>query len=139
MALPLPVEMTRRVMSSTFIANPSRRIVQENPGETFTYVVQRGDTLAGVALRLGVKQSELKRANHMYGSKTLMTGQVITENRGSCCIAALGLCLSPYRFCDKTPFTEAVTRFYRCVRKQPELKYVRCIQRVVIRSTYGLN
>lgn len=63
--------------------------MQENPGETFTYVVQRGDTLAGVALRLGVKQSELKRANHMYGSKTLMTGQVITDNRGSCCVAAL--------------------------------------------------
>lgn len=41
-----------------------------------TYVVQRGDTLAGVALRLGVKQSELKRANHMYGSRTLVAGQV---------------------------------------------------------------
>jgi len=39
-------------------------------------VVQRGDTLAGVALRLGVKQSELKRANHMYGSGTLLPGQV---------------------------------------------------------------
>lgn len=43
------------------------------------YVVKRGDTLAGVALRLGVKQSELKRANHMYGSKTLVTGQVRTR------------------------------------------------------------
>lgn len=43
-----------------------------------TYVVQRGDTLAGVALRLGVKQSELKRANRMYGSRTLVPGQVNT-------------------------------------------------------------
>ncbi|CAM9692102.1 unnamed protein product, partial [Ectocarpus fasciculatus] len=42
-----------------------------------SYVVQRGDTLAGVALRLGVKQSELKRANHMYGSRTLVAGQVL--------------------------------------------------------------
>lgn len=43
-----------------------------------TYIVQRGDTLAGVALRLGLKQSDLKRANHMYGSKSLITGQVRT-------------------------------------------------------------
>lgn len=42
------------------------------------YVVQRGDTLAGVALRLGVKQSELKRENHMYGSRSLIAGQVCT-------------------------------------------------------------
>eukprot|EP00752_Nemacystus_decipiens_P008772 g7827.t1 len=42
-----------------------------------TYVVQRGDTLAGVALRLGVKKSELKRANRMYGSRTLVAGQVL--------------------------------------------------------------
>lgn len=48
---------------------------QENASDD-TYVVQRGDTLAGVALRLGVKQSELKRANHMYGSRTLVAGQV---------------------------------------------------------------
>ena len=40
-----------------------------------TYVVQRGDTLAGVALRLGMKVSDLKRANRMYGSKTLIMGQ----------------------------------------------------------------
>ncbi|CAM9858559.1 unnamed protein product, partial [Scytosiphon promiscuus] len=49
---------------------------QENSSND-TYVVQRGDTLAGVALRLGVKQSELKRANHMYGSRTLVAGQVL--------------------------------------------------------------
>ncbi|CAM9556368.1 unnamed protein product, partial [Ectocarpus sp. 4 AP-2014] len=42
-----------------------------------SYVVQRGDTLAGVALRLGVKQSELKRANSMFGSRTLVAGQVL--------------------------------------------------------------
>ncbi|CAM9115574.1 unnamed protein product [Ectocarpus sp. 6 AP-2014] len=46
-----------------------------------SYVVQRGDTLAGVALRLGVKQSELKRANSMFGSRTLVAGQVL-KTRG---------------------------------------------------------
>lgn len=46
-----------------------------------TYIVKRGDTLAGVALRLGVTKSELKRANHMFGTISLMTGQVSAAER----------------------------------------------------------
>lgn len=61
-----------------------RRRQEKLPADD-TYVVQRGDTLAGVALRLGVKQSELKRANHMYGSRTLVAGQVICAILGTPC------------------------------------------------------
>ncbi|CAM9591365.1 unnamed protein product, partial [Choristocarpus tenellus] len=42
-----------------------------------TYVVERGDTLAGVALRHGMTTSELKRLNHMFGVPRLMTGQML--------------------------------------------------------------
>ncbi|CAM9694865.1 unnamed protein product [Pylaiella littoralis] len=54
--------------------------VQEKLPDDTIYVVQRGETLAGVALKLGVKQSELKRANRMYGNKTLVAGQVLKIN-----------------------------------------------------------
>lgn len=55
-------------------------IATQEKGSLDTYVVQRGDTLAGVALRLGVKVSDLKRANRMYGSKTLIMGQASNQS-----------------------------------------------------------
>lgn len=70
---------TRRRSKSKTLPSPCARHTKQESEKSLdnsTYVVQRGDTLAGVALRLGVKQSELKRVNRMYGSKTLVTGQV---------------------------------------------------------------
>src|SRR5687767_1793760 len=43
-----------------------------------TYIVQKGDTLAGIALAHGMRANELRKLNRcMYGSPTLMRGQIL--------------------------------------------------------------
>ena len=45
--------------------------------DTTTYVVQDGDTLAGISIKLGVAASAVKRLNRIIGRDKIYPGQVI--------------------------------------------------------------
>ena len=44
---------------------------------TMTYVVQDGDTLGGISIKLGVSAGTLKRLNRMVGGDKFYPGQVM--------------------------------------------------------------
>jgi nucleoid-associated protein YgaU len=49
----------------------------QQPGEQTTYVVQRGDTLAEIALRFGVSLTDLARLNNIENVDRIEVGQVL--------------------------------------------------------------
>jgi nucleoid-associated protein YgaU len=60
-------------MPATPVPSP---LPEEQPQQT-TYIVQRGDTLAEIALRFGVSLTDLARANDIQNVDRIEVGQVL--------------------------------------------------------------
>ncbi|ETV84287.1 hypothetical protein H257_03539 [Aphanomyces astaci] len=47
---------------------PAEDVTSTTQGPRFKYVVQEGDTIAGIALRHGMREYDLRHLNHLFGS-----------------------------------------------------------------------
>ena len=77
-ATAVPVQPTSAPAQPTATAAPVQPTATPSTPSGSTYIVQRGDTLAGIARQFGVTLAELQSANNIANANYIYVGQVLT-------------------------------------------------------------